>query len=253
MSAIVGAVGTNPVTVQFLEEQIEAFKGRQEALRAILEDEAAFTKHFIVGCDNCGISHLGFDTRSRAEEVATEAGDRCFTCGEQNLIVLDSFSVTNEFWNSIQQGLWLESLADDVMNERTEHVWTCRMFENNELDVLAVYLDNTVLIECKDSSFGQNELYVTSAKAEDVRADEVIVISTKDIHPNVRSAAERIGGGTRVFRKFTLLSEETYDDIRQTLLGELERMEIEHVRDQLNQDTGLTSYAAYRRARLRLR
>jgi hypothetical protein len=67
------------------------------------------------------------------------------------------------------------------------------MVESDEIDVVAVFAEQVVLVECKDTSFGQNDLYVTSVKAQNVGADVVIILSTRDIHQNVRNAIPRIG------------------------------------------------------------
>jgi hypothetical protein len=118
------------------------------------------------------------------------------------------------------------------------------MIDSDEVDVLAVAYDQIVLVECKDTSFGQNDLYITSTKAENVGARTVVVVSTRDVHSNVTQAAERTARNrddrlyTRAARPRVLhiISEHSADSIRSKILSVLEEMATRHLGDWLLAD-----------------
>jgi hypothetical protein len=226
LSAIVGAVGEDFVSDATLQ-RMEIFSGRETQLQTILRDESLTNKRFLIFCQNCDSPHLAFPTGEQAKEVIEAADRRCAICGERSLQIAEAFSVTPEVLAGVRQGLWLESLACDALSSRTDTVWAGQMVGSNEIDVLAVFADKVVLVECKDTSFGQNDLYVTAMKAEDLKANTVVVISTRDFHENVTEVASRLGQDRRSERAFTLISATTESDIRARLNSLLDDLQAE--------------------------
>jgi hypothetical protein len=148
--------------------------------------------------------------------VVNDTGGECAACGATALKTVEAYSVAEPFFRGVRQGLWLESLASDVLQSRTDTVWTGQMVGTNEIDVMGVTADRTILIECKDTSFGQNDLYVTAIKAGQVEADEVVVVSTRELHQNVMSQIQKIGRDSGV-REFSVVTETTASAIEQEL------------------------------------
>jgi hypothetical protein len=172
---------------------------------------------FLIFCDSCDIPpYLAFSERAKAEAIIADVGRKCIACGKRKLSVHETFSIREPYVRGLQQGLWLESLASDVLTSRTEAAWTGQMVELNEIDVLGVFMEHTILIECKDTSFGKNDLYITAIKAQQVDADLVIIISTNDVHPNVREGVTKIGG-RRERREFEIIADQSAEVIKDKL------------------------------------
>jgi len=235
LSAIVNAIGDAPVPHKYLS-QMEAFKDRGHALNSIIKDDTLVHKQLVIACTNCEIRQIAFSTRSQAENALTHAGSKCLNCTAGTLEIEENYSLTDKHREGIRQGLWLESLASDVVGERALNVWTGQMVENDEVDVLSVYLDKTLLIECTDSTFGQNDLYRTAIKAQTLDVDVVIVITTREIHPNVRSDVDRLGKTMGRSRRYLLISQGSCDGIRAELTSELDRTQTEYINSWFNRD-----------------
>lgn len=112
------------------------------------------------------------------------------------------------------------------------------MVETNELDALATFAESVWLVECKDSRFGQNDLYVTAIKAEAVGADHVVVLTTNDIHENVQQAANQIReSGRRRRSGFKFLSAQGAADLRSQFEEVLMEAQANHIRGWLAPST----------------
>lgn len=96
---------------------------------------------------------------------------------------------------AIKQGLWLESLSSDVMKRFCSKVWTGQFFGVNEVDVVGTLAGYTILVECKDTHYGLNDLYVTGRKALEVNAEITLVITTRHVHKNVLNELPRVKDG----------------------------------------------------------
>lgn len=92
---------------------------------------------------------------------------------------------------ALKQGLWLEHLVADICLQFTPDVWAGQMADLFELDVVAMIDGQTLLFECKDSSFGQNDFLVALKKAHDVEASTLLLLSTRPFHPNVIRAINK--------------------------------------------------------------
>lgn len=185
---------------------LEAFKyllkGNSTAMKKLFDDSRLFERSYGIRCKTCGSMQLVFPTRDKADDAMAHSKNYCAACkSEGTLAITEAYETIETARLAIQQGLWLESLASDVVSQVTEHIWTGQMVNSSELDVLSIYCDKIVLIECKDSSFGQNDLHAAAAKAEDVRADIVMIVVTRDLHPNVQASVDRYNQkGERTFR-----------------------------------------------------
>lgn len=224
LSAIVNALGGSPITSDLLKQH-EAFKDRVDQLEATLSDSDLAAKQFIIYCGECGVQHLAFQSLQRARSVLSEVDSRCVSCGQPGLDVVESYTLSEIVVKGLQQGLWLESLASEVMSRRCDAVWSGQMVNTNEVDVLGVHLGATVLVECKDTSFGQNELYVAAMKAQDLGADTVIIATTRDVHPNVLEAKDRLENWLRGRRPFTILSGQTAETFERGIDSALSEIE----------------------------
>ena len=99
---------------------------------------------------------------------------------------LKELQISNHHLKVVKQGLWLELLAKEIMDRHCSKAWAGQFFNSNEIDVIGTISDYTVLIECKDRSFGLKDLFFTIEKANDVWADIVILITTQPLHANVK-------------------------------------------------------------------
>ncbi len=214
LSRIISTFGDNPTPRDALQ-QLEASVD-DDHLDEVLNDPEFMTKHFVIACNNCGTSHLTFEQAAAAESAVTSSEQRCAQCGEQALEIRETYAPAQPYVRAIKQGLWLEALASDVIGKYAAQSWSGQMLGSIEVDVVAVVDDVTVLVECKDTSFGQNDLYVTAVKAQQVAADLVIVVNTRDVHDNVRMELARIDETTPA-RTFYLLNERTAAAIKSKL------------------------------------
>jgi len=154
---------------------------------------------------------LEFADENHAREALAASSGKCLGCAE-NLEIVQTFRLSGTFAAGVLQGLWLESLATDVMAKRTDLVWSGQMIGTKEIDVLGILGGKTILVECKDTSFGQTDLAVIALKADQVRPDFVIVISTRDIHANVQDDIDKLAS-----RGFKVISESASGTIAERL------------------------------------
>ena len=221
---IISAIGDAPAQREALE-QLEPFKKDPSALVAILRDPDISVPHYTIFCANCDTPHLTFTDRAGADRAVSDSGRRCGLCREQELGLLDTFAVREEYARSLAQGLWLESLATDVAAYRTIEVWTGQMVGPHEVDVLTVLGDRVVLIESKDTSFGQNDLSVTAFKAQDVGAQVVVILTTRDVHENVIETINKLSRQGVERREYRMISSPSADVIRTQLLDVLDELD----------------------------
>jgi hypothetical protein len=103
----------------------------------------------------------------------------------------DRMKYSSEDYRAVEQGLWLEWLTYETLNAYSGLVWHGVMSAGQELDALAVFNENILLAECKDTSFGHNDFVVALHKANLNSADLLLVVTTQPLHANVLSAIER--------------------------------------------------------------
>jgi hypothetical protein len=91
-----------------------------------------------------------------------------------------------------KDGAWLESLVADTLQERTSSVWAGQMIGEDEIDVLTVFGNAKIVIECKDSRLGQHDFRDALHKAQQLQARVLVFVATGYVHPNVRKTIQRI-------------------------------------------------------------
>ncbi|MEX2158971.1 MAG: hypothetical protein WEB04_06165 [Dehalococcoidia bacterium] len=224
VSVVAEAFGRLAVTRDTLE-QLEAFESDPDLLTLLLSNKDCLTTHFGVRCLDCGGPQMDFEERREAELALAASSGKCSQCGSAKLAVVETLEVADVYLRGVQQGLWLESLASDVLTERTDLVWSGQMVGTKEIDVLGVLGDKIVLVECKDTSFGQTDLAMIGLKADEIRPDLIVVISTRDLHHNVKDDIEKMDKDIRV------ISEQSAEVIRAKLDELLCAVSAEHVRD----------------------
>jgi hypothetical protein len=192
--AVVSAFGDTAAPRSTLE-RLDSFAGRPSALDDMLKSDDVAESQFAIYCPECDLSSLLFGEQEKAETAIRDAEGRCGNCREQRLTIQQTFAISKPYVRGLQQGLWLETFMTDLMSEYSDALWTGQMIEGDEVDVVAVAFDQIFLIECKDTSFGQTDLYVSSVKAQNVGADVVLIVSTRDVHPNVSDAMQRMARG----------------------------------------------------------
>lgn len=170
-----------PVT-RFEFDHLPIFGGKPEAIDRLMS-EGALSSSFQMRCKSCGNPSLIFTTSAEAEQ-ALHGSIRC-ACGESRLHIVQAYSLESAFQRALQQGLWLEALVRDVIDRYACAQWHGRMLGTHEIDAFCVVAGMILMLECKDRNFGQNDLYVAAAKAQRLRADMVVIVSTRSLHSNV--------------------------------------------------------------------
>jgi hypothetical protein len=133
-------------------------------------------------------------------------------------------------------GLWLESLAEDTMRARTGTVWAGQMVGPSEVDVLAVFANQTILIECKDNSsgrkqrsLGQNAIHIAAAKSEQVNAGIVVFLTTGNgVSPGAQHVLKQLEKA-HTGRKFLVVSASKTEALRAGLNEVLDGMAHSHI------------------------
>lgn len=210
--------------------KIERFASRLDRLEVLLGRSDLVEVSFGAECTNCRELSLIFDGRDAAESLLRTAQPTCVECKKKDFRVVELYRCKRSLVDALQQGLWLEALALERVRGRTSRVWAGQMAGSDEVDAIAVFADRVLLIECKDTSFGQNEFYVARAKAENIDATEICVVTTRDVHVNVETAIKQANEGRQAYlrqrpRHYHLLSNQDSSVLRNGLDDWLNRME----------------------------
>lgn len=227
-SKVTKILSTYSDNVVSLEAIKDLLKENNSSIKKLCNDSGLFAKRYVILCNECATPHLAFSTKKKAADAMADSNNYCALCEKKGTLdIVEGYEVLEVLRLGIQQGLWLESLASDVISEFTQHIWSGQMVDTNELDVLSVYCDKIILIECKDTSFGQNDFYVTAMKAQDIQADIVIIVLTHDINPNVQSNIDRYKHeGERTFRT---IIDTSVEKIRSSLKTTLEKIQNDYI------------------------
>jgi len=227
LARIMSTYGDNLLTSEAIRKLLGESK---RSIGTLCNDSALFGNTYAISCRRCGTPHLILSHKKRAGEVLADSDNYCTSCkGRGTLGLMEGYRLTEAVRVGIQHGIWLESLASDIVSKRTRHIWSGQMVNSNELDVLAIYCDKIILIECKDRSFGQNDFYVTAMKAQEIGAHVVFIIVTHDINPSVQSMINTYKMETdRAFKTIVGNStkaisgslDEALDEIRENYIGD---------------------------------
>jgi len=186
LSEIIETFSGIPVPIEVLKD-IETVKREGKTADRIFKDNTLTSKSYMITCSKCyGPSFVTFNTTAGANKALKNAQYICPRCKKSSPEIVETFYVKEEVIHVLRGGLWLENFIDQVMREETENVWSGVTIDTNELDTVAILNERTFLIECKDTSFGQNDLYILMEKARMVDANIVIIVTTKEIHENVK-------------------------------------------------------------------
>ena len=82
-------------------------------------------------------------------------------------------------------------MIEEILNTEMRKVWVGVMHDNDELDVVGVGLNKSILVECKDGAFGQNDLYSLMIQAGDIGSDVVLIVTTQPVHSNVKTTLDK--------------------------------------------------------------
>jgi len=162
-------------------------------LGEILHNKKFFIKIYRIKCCECNriLFSMNFSSRKQGERALSNSSFRCLMRGcpskkskSRKAEIIEVFSLTKEAL-MIRSGVWLEKLVDDELRRVTSDTWPCRFHNNDELDNIFIFREKFVLVECKDTSFGQNDLYNIVMKARNLAVNHIIIVTTKKIHKNV--------------------------------------------------------------------
>lgn len=244
IAPVANTFGTSPTPLSGLEK-LDAFSGSSDELTALLDNADVMVSHYSISCSQCETSQLTFHSRAKAEEIIADSGRRCGTCGEQALAVIDTYKLNENVDRALRQGLWLEAFVGDIVRPYTDAVWCGQMAKNDEIDVLCVYAESLIMIECKDKNVGASDAYVTAAKAQNIGADQTVIVTTKEVHQNVYDVVEEMSSTSRE-HQIDIIVDSTAARIRSELEDTLERTANSGLRKWMINGLGLPFYSLRR-------
>lgn len=143
-------------------------------------------------CAKCGwiAKDLVFGSKGDISNAINSSKFTCMNrksgCSSNKAIEVEVFAINPDVVRTLG-GVWLEKHVDDLLKERVEYTWPGKMNSDDELDNVFIFTEKMFLVECKDTSFGMSDLYSIMVKAKAIEADEIIVITTQDVHANVKA------------------------------------------------------------------
>jgi len=168
---------------------------------------------YAIICKKCDTSLLTSTEKEKANSILNDSNNYCTLCKNKGTLkIVEQYRINEEIRLGIQQGLWLELLVKEIISEYCNLFWIGRMFETNELDAVFFAFDRLFLIECKDTSFGQNDFYSLAGKAEALHAIHIFIITTHEIHPNVKKIVDKR-------KNFKIICHHESDKIKDELRG----------------------------------
>lgn len=166
----------------------ESHKSAEE----ILNNPMFFSKNYRLMCAKCDwIAHdLVFSNKDDISNAISSSRFTCMNkksgCSSNKAVEVEVFAINPDVVRALG-GVWLEKYVDDILKERVEYTWPGKMNSDDELDNVFIFTEKVFLVECKDTSFGMSDLYSIMIKAKAIEADEIIVITTQDVHANVKA------------------------------------------------------------------
>jgi len=190
--SFVETFGDSAISGAIIEEIFPKVKRlKKSEVRRLINDERLFSKQFSIGCNRCGTSHLTFPTNEEAQESLNHSISRkCFRCGENALDVIETFKLREAFLKGLTQGLWLEYLVHQVVQPLSIFSIAGVVLENFEMDVVSLTAENVILFECKDTSFGERDFWMSVPKAQALNANTLWIVTTEPLHENVKRIIE---------------------------------------------------------------
>lgn len=171
---------------------------KKSEIRRLINNENWFSKQFSIGCYRCGAFTLAFSTRKEAQEsLKPSISRKCFRCAEDTLDVIETFALREALLKGLTEGLWLEHLVHQIIQPVSVFSSGGIIFENFEIDVVSVSWENIILFECKDTSFGERDFWMSVPKAQALDANVLWIVTTQPLHDNVKNALDRQKGQVR--------------------------------------------------------
>ena len=188
----VGTFGDSAVSGAFIEEVLpRRSELKKSEIRRLINNENWFSKQFSIGCNKCGASTLAFSTREEAQEsLSHSTSHRCFMCEENALGIVEVFALKEALLKGLQ-GLWLEHLVYQTMQPISLLSMGGKEIEGFEVDVVSLTCEKVILFECKDTSFGERDFWMSVPKAQTLNADILWIVTTQPLHDNVKKAIDR--------------------------------------------------------------
>ncbi|MBA7478517.1 hypothetical protein ES707_13942 [subsurface metagenome] len=183
--------GDSAISGALIEDLIPEVGGlKKSEVRRLINDEKLFSKQFSIGCNNCGASTLVFSTKEGAQAAFTNSTSRkCFRCNK-DLQIVETFTLGDAILKGLTQGFWLEYLVHRIVQPKSMLSVAGIVMENFELDVVSLTCEKVILYECKDSSFGERDFWMSVPKAQRLDADILWIVTTEPVHENVKKAIE---------------------------------------------------------------
>lgn len=178
--------------------QVMAGKKASTLFKKLLGEEKSFDRRYVLACSSCGTPMIEFVSQeAAAHSLETTSSRKCKICDEGDIRVIEAYSIKEAVYKGLQQGLWLEKLVYDLVRPLCIFAVVGQMVDTFEMDVVGVGYGRTILLECKDTSFGQNDFINLNAKADEIEAEVIGIITTQPLHDNVNRFIERTKQQTR--------------------------------------------------------
>lgn len=172
-------------------EQIQKLNVNTSELNELILDSKLITKSYKIICESCKQpSEFLFQKREDATNSLKKAKFYCPKCSHTKTCIDEYFCLTDKAIRIIK-GIWLEKLCAEEIGKITNNYLAGYMSDQNELDGITVFSRKIVLIECKDTTFGQSDLYIVLAKADDIDAKQILIVTTCLVHDNVKKLIEK--------------------------------------------------------------
>jgi len=231
---IYGAYKETLIAAPLLKKS-EVLRRYAEATDTTLSDAELFHRRYKISCMRCEEHYSSFpliplvyDSEGAAQAALDSSeNQKCGIC-HQTLGVEEAFSVRDIAWQGVQQGLWLEYLTYSVAKEKAVAAFAGKMVGLHELDVVAFLGEEIILFECKDTSLGHNDAFITAGKAQAIGASKVFTITTRNIHENVKKAVAELARPRE--REFTLEQAEEEAEIQSKITNFLQDIEKNYIR-----------------------
>ena len=184
-----------PLPLDLIKTEIAKTTEEKKIVEKICNDQDLFEKKYVFVCKKCGYPsfHISFRDKEAAEKLLASSSFNCpnSECDSDEATIKEVFGVKRNVIKILTQGIWLEYMIGEILNKEMRKVWIGVMHDNDELDVVGVGLNKSILVECKDGSFGQNDLYSLMIQAGDIHADVVLIVTTQPVHPNVKATLDK--------------------------------------------------------------
>jgi hypothetical protein len=189
LKKISSTFGVAPIHIGYLKSRLKLSK---EEIIKLTSDNNLIAKKFHIECQSCQFpSEFMFETKEKIEGMLKNSSYSCPICKNKKYKIDEVFCLNEKIEKVISLGLWLEKFVDRLIKERSTANWPNRVFEGNEIDNVFLSNNDTVIVECKDTSFGIYDLHTLMIKAEDLNAKYIIIVTTNKIHENVKKQIEK--------------------------------------------------------------